>query len=71
METRRVHKAPQRTNVFNAEFPLESELLGLHTTRGTGVTTATYDWMDILPMLHELANYRPRSRRSIGYLSIQ
>eukprot|EP00971_Amphidinium_carterae_P097971 1938395-Amphidinium_carterae.3 len=68
---KKVSKAPQRTNVFNPDYPLESVLLGLHVTRGCGVTNATSDWKEELPLLHELASYRPRHRRQLGYLSIQ
>eukprot|EP00971_Amphidinium_carterae_P242043 4805546-Amphidinium_carterae.1 len=71
LTAKKVHKAPQRTNVFNADFPLESDLLGLYTTRGSGVTAATFEWEHELPLLHELAGYRPRHRRASGYLSIQ
>eukprot|EP00971_Amphidinium_carterae_P086759 1716849-Amphidinium_carterae.1 len=68
---KRVGKAPQRTNVYHEDFPLESTLLGLHVTRGCGITNATTEWAAELPLLHELASYRPRHRRRHGYLSIQ
>eukprot|EP00971_Amphidinium_carterae_P325243 6455421-Amphidinium_carterae.1 len=65
----------QRTNVFGESvqgraFEPRSVLYGAYTRRGYGVTRSCED-TTTLRLLHQLAETRPRSRRSMPYSCIQ
>eukprot|EP00971_Amphidinium_carterae_P349761 6491208-Amphidinium_carterae.2 len=64
--------APQCTNLYDPETDRHrSLLLGVHTTRGTGITRATRENADLLKALHSLASTRQKGRRSSPYAAIQ
>eukprot|EP00971_Amphidinium_carterae_P351093 6491908-Amphidinium_carterae.1 len=70
-----IPKAHTRTNVYGnnsrSAFTPRSVLLGIHTTRGVGITRATEDNQQIVAALHQLASSRPPSRVTMPYSAIQ
>eukprot|EP00971_Amphidinium_carterae_P340159 6478354-Amphidinium_carterae.1 len=62
--------APQRTNVHSDKYPVRSQAFGLHTTRGTGVTKATFTHLALMHHIHTLAAARDPEHQ-LPYYAIQ
>ena len=55
----RLPKARQRTNVVTPEYVPRGRLFGGYTTRGEGVTIASYRFPDVVSAIHDIAATRP------------
>ena len=64
-------KARQRTNVFKDVYQPRGRLFGAFTTRGEGITQATFRFPEIVSAIHLLASSRPSGFTTEPYMSAQ
>ena len=64
-------KARQRTNVFKDVYQPRGRLFGAFTTRGVGITQATFRFPEIVSAIHLLASSRPSGFTTEPYMSAQ
>ena len=64
-------KARQRTNVVTQDYTPHGRLFGGYTTRGEGVTMASYRFPEVIFAIHSLAATRPSGFADEPYLSAQ
>ena len=64
-------KSRTRTNVVTAEYTPRGRLFGGYTTRGTGVTHATFRFPDVLKAIMSLSSTRPKDFTNAPFLSAQ
>ena len=68
------HSLPKATSRKNVQLPgyvPEGRLFGAFTTRGEGITQATYRYPKVLKAIHHLATLRSGEAENEGYLSAQ
>ena len=68
------HSLPKATSRKNVQLPgyvPDGRLFGAFTTRGEGITQATYRYPRVVKAIHHLASLRSGEARSEGYLSAQ
>ena len=64
-------KATTRTNVKSKDYVPQGRLFGAFTTRGEGITQASYRYPLVVQAIHTLAATRPSGSGDEGYLSAQ
>ena len=64
-------KARQRTNVVTQDYTPRGRLFGGYTTRGEGVTMASYRFPEVVSAIHSIAATRPSGFADEPYLSAQ
>ena len=64
-------KARQRTNVVTQDYMPRGRLFGGYTTRGEGVTMASYRFPEVISAIHSIAATRPSGFADEPYLSAQ
>ena len=64
-------KARQRTNVVTQDYTPRGRLFGGYTTRGEGVTMASYRFPEVISAIHSIAATRPSGFADEPYLSAQ
>ena len=64
-------KARQRTNVVTQDYTPRGRLFGGYTTRGEGVTMASYRFPEVISAIHSIAATRPSGFADKPYLSAQ
>ena len=67
----RLAKAKQRTNVTTPTYTPQGRLLGAYTTRGEGITQASYRFPQTVQAVHRIAKTRPGIAAEEPYLSAQ
>ena len=68
----RLPKARQRaTNVVTPDYAPRGRLFGGYTTRGEGVTIASYRFPQVVSAIHDIASTRPPGLTEEPYLSAQ
>ena len=67
----RLPKARQRTNVVTPDYVPRGRLFGGYTTRGEGVTIASYRFPRVVSAIHDIASTRPPGFTEEPYLSAQ
>ena len=67
----RLPKARQRTNVVTPDYVPRGRLFGGYTTRGEGVTIASYRFPQVVSAIHDIASTRPPGFTDEPYLSAQ
>ena len=67
----RLSKARQRTNVVTPDYVPRGRLFGGYTTRGEGVTIASYRFPQVVSAIHDIASTRPPGFTDEPYLSAQ
>ena len=71
LSQRKLPKARQRTNVVTQDYTPRGRLFGGYTTRGEGVTMASYRCPEIVSAIHSIAATRPSGFADEPYLSAQ
>ena len=64
-------KARQRTSVSTKDYVPRDRLFGGFTTRGAGITNATFRYPDVASAIHTLAATRPKGFTAEPYLCAQ
>ena len=64
-------KARQRTNIVSDDYIPEGRLFGTHTTRGEGITQATFRFPLAVKALMKLASTREGPSADEGFFSAQ
>ena len=64
-------KARSRTNVSTEKYTPQGRLFGAFTTRGEGITQATYRYPKVVNAIHRVALERGKEAETEGYLSAQ
>ena len=64
-------KVRQRANVLKDVYQPRGRLFGAFTTRGEGITQATFRFPEIVSAIHLLASSRPSGFTTESYMSAQ
>ena len=64
-------KARSRTNIATDAYTPQGRLFGAFTTRGEGITQATYRYPKVVNAIHRIALERGKEAETEGYLSAQ
>ena len=64
-------KARSRTNITTDSYTPQGRLFGAFTTRGEGITQATYRYPKVVIAIHRIALERGKDAETEGYLSAQ
>ena len=64
-------RAKHRTNVSTKDYVPRGRLFGGFTTRGEGITNATFRYPEVVSAIHVLAATRPKGFTSGSYLCVQ